>query len=448
MRARLTCCAETLRAVAIVCWLPLGLSAAEAEVVFDFEQPGLGDSFSAAGKLSASRVALPKAELPDGGGPAGFGVELKSEGGGGLFSKPGKLPADLLKTAEVELWVFRSADEAKAHPTGVIEVQFLEAGRTARFFRKVELTHTGWKKFELPLRWFRWSGGVPRWDRVDRLGLYFREPAAVRIDGIALDRSADPRGALLSPADLLPLAFAGAKAGSVQQQVSEQRAILTNCPQFDVAAFDKHLAAVDAAVLADLPFLAAPSNRPTLLVFATEAEYRQFTPRLAERLNSRAESPRSGGYTLHGLATSYWLPDADRPRPVFTHEYVHSLLSLRAGLDNSGEWLQEGLANYYQLRFHPQDLRAIVAAGLADANQRLPLEELASGKPVPSNRYWQAVTLIELLYTDKYRGKLPKLFAALAAAGSTDLGPHLTPILGTDWAGLTADWRKHCESRK
>ena len=427
--------------------LPGSALGQDVVTLFDFEGERLSNEWTGIGKIEAARVELAKDDLPKQGGPAGFGVRLKSVGGGGLFTKAPKLPVELLSAAEVELWIHRSADEAKAHPTSTMEVQFLEGGGPVRFFRKVELTHTGWRKVELPLKFFRWgTATIPRWNEVSRLGIWLRDAGEVQVDLVALERSKDPQAALLQADDLAAIAFPGAEAKTVRRLETDDRLVLTNVPQFDLEAFGKHLDKVEAAVLKDLPFLGPASNRPMLVVFASEDEFRQFTPRLAARFASEAHEPRSGGFTLLGIATSSWMGDA--PRPVFTHEYVHSLLSMRADLDNRGEWLQEGLANYYQLRFHPQDLKPIVAQGLTDAKFRLPLAELASGKPLPTNRYWQAVTLIELLVEkDPYRGNLKDLFAAFAAAGNTDLGPQLKPIYDTDWTALEAEWQKHCEAK-
>jgi hypothetical protein len=432
---------------AIVLLLPGFVLGQEVVTLFDFEGAKLSNDWTGVGKIEAARVELAKDDLPKEGGPTGFGVSLKSAGGGGLFTKAPRLPAELLSAAEVELWIHRSTDEAKAHPASVIEVQFLEGGGPVRFFRKVELTHTGWKKIELPLKFFRWgTATIPRWNEVSRLGIWLRDAAEIQVDVVAVERAKGGDAALLQPDDLAAIAFPDADAKSVRRVATDQRLVLTNVPQFDLQAFSTHLDEVEAAVFKDLPFLGPPSNRATLVVFATEDEYRRFTPRLAERFVSEAREPRSGGFTLLGIATSSWM--GERPRPVFTHEYVHSLLSMRADLDNRSEWFQEGLANYYQLRFYPQDLERIVAPAMSDASLRLPLKELADGRAIPTNRYWQAVTLVELLVEkDPYRGKLKDLFAAFAAAGSTDLGPQLAPIYDTDWTALEAAWRKHCEAK-
>ncbi|MDQ3621808.1 MAG: hypothetical protein M3463_04865 [Verrucomicrobiota bacterium] len=162
----------------------------------------------------------------------------------------------------------------------------------------------------------------------------------------------------------------------------------------------------------DLPFLEESSDLAPLLVFSSRDAYRAFPARLAAKLNAEATVPRAGGFTVFGIATSFWDPEQGSLRPVYTHEFVHALLSDRLRLDNRGEWLHEGLASRYQLRFHPQEnFGAIVADGLAAASRRLPLERLCDGQPIPSNRYWQALTVAGmLLQQEKYAPRAGRLF--------------------------------------
>jgi hypothetical protein len=348
--------------------------AQDTKTLFDFENRALSLDWQGSGRIEASRVALDAETLPLGekeGRPAGHGVRLKSPGGGGLFSKGFAAPVDWRATAELELWVYRSKEEAAARNASLILVQLLSKDGATNYGRKVELSHTGWKKLELPLRFFAWgSATVPRWTRVERVGIWLRDAGDLVVDGIGIETSPDARAAELRTADLESLAFPGAKAGTVRRVDTANRLVLTDAPNFDLIQYQKHLDAVEEALMADLPFLGPPSGRPTLIVFAQDADYRQFPPKFAGLFLQVAREPRADGFTARGLAMSSW--KGDKPRPVFTHEFVHSWLSVRADLDNRGEWLQEGLASRYQLRFHPQDLKPMVAAAMQDAKLRSP----------------------------------------------------------------------------
>ncbi len=422
--------------------------AQDTKTLFDFENRALSLDWQGSGRIEASRVALDAETLPLGekeGRPAGYGVRLKSPGGGGLFSKGFAAPVDWRATAELELWVYRSKEEAAARNASLILVQLLSKDGATNYGRKVELSHTGWKKLELPLRFFAWgSATVPRWTRVERVGIWLRDAGDLVVDGIGIETSPDARAAELRTADLESLAFPGAKAGTVRRVDTANRLVLTDAPNFDLIQYQKHLDAVEAALMADLPFLGPPSGRPTLIVFAQDADYRQFPPKFAGLFLQVAREPRADGFTARGLAMSSW--KGDKPRPVFTHEFVHSWLSVRADLDNRGEWLQEGLASRYQLRFHPQDLKPMVAAAMQDAKLRSPLSELANGRPIPTQRYWQAATLAGLLLeSEPLRSKLPAFLKAVQATGNTDLGPHLQPVFGLEWPALEAQWREYVD---
>jgi hypothetical protein len=124
-------------------------------------------------------------------------------------------------------------------------------------------------------------------------------------------------------------------------------------------------------------------------------------------------------------------------------------LSHAARLDNRGDWLQEGAATYFQMKYHRQEnLHQIVAQGIADRTAHSPLDELASGARIPMNRYWQAMTLVETLFDDESFGKqFPALMNDVSKTGNTDLRTKLEPIFGVDWPTLTARWRTHCEKK-
>jgi hypothetical protein len=200
---------------------------------------------------------------------------------------------------------------------------------------------------------------------------------------------------------------------------------------------------------ADLSFLTLKDDDhgPFLVIAPTRDAYRKFVTDFVTALNSQIAPPASDGFTFHGVAASYWDPQQGTLRPVYTHEYVHAALAEAMRIDNQGEWLHEGLGTYYQMKFHPQaNLKQIVQQGLQAPDYMTPLPRLCNGEAISNRRYWQAMTLVELLLSEpKYRQQLPQLIEALRNSKSTNLEPHLKPVLKTDWAQLTDDWRKHCQ---
>lgn len=432
-----------------------GLSAraddvAPSKVLFDFDDGGFERNWNVAGELEATAAEPPEAATEAAAAPAGLAAKIETPARGRWIAAAKQVPADWLKYDELWLWVYRGAAEAERGGPLTFEVVIAEQGQAAHFWRRVDVEGGGWQKVALPLKWFRQGPGrVARWDKIDRLEFRFRGAGRLWIDSITLREGKSHRAAELSEDDLRTLAFPSLKPDQVRAFRSDNALILTDEPELDLDMLGAHLNKVVGAVLADMPFLEKPPAPATLLVFSSREDFAAFTPALAKKLNSQAEAPSSGGFTVQGVATSFWDPRQGALRPVYTHEFVHSLLERTARLGNQGEWFQEGLASRYQLKFHPQEnFGEIVRLGVTDPMQHLPLERLLSGRAIPTNRYWQAATVAEMLLTDPdHRKRVPSLVEAFQDAGSTALEPQLKTVLETDWQGFERSWRQHCAEK-
>lgn len=107
----------------------------------------------------------------------------------------------------------------------VLEFRILEKDGVAGFWRRVDLSHEGWKKVVLPLRWFRYgTGRVPRWDRIDRFQFWFRDEARLWIDTLTLQEGRTDCSAELSAEDLRDVAFP--KAGPQEVKVRQTDQVL------------------------------------------------------------------------------------------------------------------------------------------------------------------------------------------------------------------------------
>ena len=424
---------------------------AEERMLFDFEAGGLSKDWAASGKISVAREQVPA--VPDDPHqtslPGGSGIVVKTMGQAAVYAKRGRVPAAWNQFHEVSFWVYRDAAEARERPQSVLEVQMYEADGHARFWRRVELDHTGWREVTLPLRWFRWGDHqrIPRWEKVDRFVFWFRDAANLTIDAIHVAKAQETDAAYLSPADLRQLAFPDDARARVV--AADHAVLLTNAAELDADRLLQHFGEVSTTIFKEMPYLDSPERRPVTIVFASRDQYRAFTTRLAAQLNSAAVPPESSGYTIHAISTSYWDREHGSLRPVFTHEFVHSLLCQSERLPSQGGWLHEGIASYYQLRFHPQkSFPEIVRQGLANEARRSQLPDVCRGQRVPLDRYWQALTVVELLRDNpKYDGKLADLLQAFENSGSTDLNEQIGTVLQTDWQSLTSDWINHCRQR-
>lgn len=416
-------------------------------LAFDGSDPA--GSWVTSGKSEHAVADAPAPSGAEGSGPAGKALSLKMAPGGAVASQGFDLPADWRAFQALSLWVFRDPAEALRRPGGRLEVQVLEEGGGARFRRTVELQHTGWCRLWLPLRWFRWGDGrVPRWDRVARLLFACPDGGELSLDSVALVPGAGAGASDLSAEDLRALAFPGAADGSVRTVASPDVLLLTDAPELDPDKLAAHLAGVKRAVYETFPFLEPPCVTPVVIVFRTNDTYQDFTPRLARQLNALAAEPQANGFTILGIATSSWHAELRQDRPVYAHEYVHALLALSALLPNRGDWMQEGLATLFQLRFHPQEgLAELVAKGVANLKAHQPLPKLCGGDRLPLGLYWQAMTVWETLRgSERWAPRLGGLFQAVRDSGSSDLGRHLG-VLGATWEELDAAWQAHCAAK-
>ncbi|MFG0318480.1 MAG: hypothetical protein ACF8XB_14495 [Planctomycetota bacterium JB042] len=417
----------------------------------DFERGALTDAWGAAGEISASRTDVPAAG-PDAppGGPGGKGLAITAGRGGRLFTRPGSLPRDWSSFESLSLWVHRSEAEAAARPASTFEVRFVEEGGGTWFWRKVAVDHVGWARTEVPLRYARWRvrGRVPRWDRIASLALSFRDAATIHVDALAIVDVPDGPGAHLRLDELVDAAFGGEAGASVREVRRPDLEIATDCAAIDLDLLERRLDRARAALRRDWPFLDAPRVPPRLLVFARDEAYRAFFPRFAERLNAAGTPPRSDGFTFFGLATGAYRETYGTLRPTYTHEFAHAWFVRAAGLQNRGEWLQEGLASRVQLELHPQDgFDALVRRARANPRSRSPLRELMNGERIPGDRYWQAATVVGyLLETDELARRLPDLIDRFRVDGSTNVAPHLEETLGfADFDALEAAWGTWCD---
>ena len=153
--------------------------------------------------------------------------------------------------------------------------------------------------------------------------------------------------------------------------------------------------------------------------------------------------PDSGGYHVLGIAASYWDEAHGTLRPVYTHEFVHSAVTYLGLQGSSGsDWFQEGIANLFQVRTHPQPgLSAIIEQGLDDPSYRNSLSGLCSGVGITMNRYWQALSVVDyLLRGEDVSEHFDDLLARIEQTGSVDLREHLEPVYGMDFETFEAGW--------
>ena len=426
------------------------------ERFFGFDTPALKKRWTAQGAITVQRKRPPIEYKSNGTNgvdtrrksvvPEGAAVHVSTSGKGVFLTTKGLTPRDWSDMETISFWVLRAERDA---PPTTVELQIYGTNPQAKFWRKLVIDHHGWKMISVQLRWMRWGNfHVPEWKDISRFGIYFRDAGDVWVDSISLEDASQALGATLVSKDLAEIAFPD-RADRVKQIDSKDVVLVTADAELNTDELTNHLSSVAQQVRADFSFLQRNQSSPKLVILPTRADYRQFVLDYAGALNSKSALPKSGGFTIQDVAASFWDPKFGTLRPVYTHEYVHGLLCHILQFQNASDWLHEGAAAYYQLKAHPQtNFSDIVRKGIEDRNFSTPLETLCNGKRIPLNRYWQAVTIIDLLLTDAaYRQRLPDLIAAFRRNGSTDLGPTLMSVFNTTWDQFTTDWRSHCRMR-
>lgn len=451
---------RAVRAAQLVAALALLVAGAFEPPRIDFEQERLEIAWSAAGAVTAARETLPdtsdaNAERAAADRPAGAGMRLTSHAGSGLvYTREGTLASDWSRFERISLWIRRSPERAAAGATQ-LELQMIEPGG-GRFSRALVLDHSGWRRFELPLSRFAWQQTrLPRWDRIRHLGLYLRGADDLWVDELRVHDDPDGPGPFLTADEVCEVAFGAAvDAGEGHREERAVRVfaehgieLISDAPKLDLAAVHGRLVAAARLIDPLLPPGGDPLRTPRLVVFADDADYRAFAPRLAEAFGRGADAPSSGGYTLLAIAHGAWSEEHGGERPTYVHEFVHSYLSCRALLPNRSEWLQEGLATHFQMHFHRQDdldeLVTNAASRLDDAGL---IAAITSGEPIASNRYWLAMTLVQtLMERERYAAGFTDLIAAARRNGSTALAPLLAEVYDSNESELFEQWRAWVE---
>ncbi len=375
-------------------------------ILFDFEAPGLNDQWQMRGGGSGSRDAA----------ESGWCLHVQPSATSKIASL--RVPADWSRYGEVTFRARAAADTS-------VQIWLAAGPARAAFWRKIELKAGSWQDVHVPLGWFRRGDGpAPSWSAVRAFSFTFRDTTEVWLDDIAV---ADG-----SPI-LTPETVAAVTGGTVTR--GRHAAVVSLVPSLNGVALVATLDSVADAVLADLPFLKTPAVPVPLVVFSDQGSYQAGVVKLGAAFAAIATAPSDDGFTIEGIATSSWDPSQGVGRSVYVHEFVHALLTHTASLPNGSEWLQEGLANWYQRRFFPQpSLGDVIRGRLANP---LPLSRLCDGQRIETRYYGDAWTVMGTLLEDPaWSGTLSKVFDAAARTGTTSLA-----ALGVDLDALDRDRR-------
>lgn len=426
------------RTLVFALWVSLSLTAVawcDTTTLEDFDGPfRLGQRWTAIGDITVERVNVPKPAADVTPGLAGKLVRCRASSGSAFvvsedFPGPGWLKADAVR------FHIRVPDQKSSDST-TMEFRVYSRDRRASLWRKFQVRSNEWQVIELPLHFFRYSTGASvGWSEVKRFGFQFRDAVNVEIDGIELisDGDGSPN---LTPEELGRLAFGDAPIFFR----SDQFVLITND---DRVAGDRLLTEFQKLrelVYADFPDLPKPRHAVMTLVFATKSQYQQFWPKFSQKHASVVAPVRSNGFSLLGVAGSYFSAEFGPVRPVWIHETCHALLGPALGLSNASEWLHEGLANHYQLNWTKQNLRELHRSRLASGSYK-PLSVLTNGKRLRLDDYAQATHFVGWLLANRQRKQqLSSAMTAMRKRCSTELEPICEEHFGMSIDALELEW--------
>jgi hypothetical protein len=368
-------------------------------------------------------------------GVSGKMVTVDAQAGGILAIRPDAQAPDYERGEGIR---FRAnAPQATKENPLVVEFRAYSKDRRAWFWRKVAVEQPGWQTIDVPLRYCRHSSGAHLdWSEARRYAFYFRQPGNVSLDGIEFVPSTAASPAYLSAEEIGKIGFSDTPRIYRNQHfavITDQEAL--NGPQL-LGQFEK----LYERLYQDFPKLSPPKSPVPCLIFSTEEEFRAFWPRLAERFGSEMSPVKADGFTALGIAGSFYRPSAGSVRPVYIQEACHALLARVWGVANQGEWLHEGLANYYQLQWSGQDINQLTSKSVQEGKFP-PLEQIVNGKPIGMDNYAQAVLFTKWLVTDDTRrSQLFQAMLDMRQRCSTELAPIAQQRFGMDLKQLETAW--------
>ncbi len=410
------------------------LSAERIQVLEDFEgDERLGTRWTAHGDIRVSR-STDKEAVAD---PVGGGNRFVTcqTGSGSTLATQSTVPRS--EWERFDKLRFRiQIEEASSENPVTLEFRAFSRERSASFWRKITIRDPDWNQIDVPLQFCRYSPGASlTWNEIHRFGFRFRAAATVRLDDIELVADADGSPELTTE-ELAQIAF-GSRAIIYRDQ---QFHLITDDRRLDGEATLAEFQKLRAMIQRDFPDLPRQRRPIQTLVFSSRDTYRNFWPRFGLKFASTVPPVTTDGYSLLGIAGSYYSAQYKTVRPVLIHEACHAFFAHCTGLPNATEWLHEGLANYYQLNWTGQDVIAMTHQRMQQG-KLVPLDELLTGKRIRISDYAQVAAFVQWLMNDAAcRKQLSAAMRVMRQRCSTQLQPICETTFGVPLEQLELSW--------
>lgn len=407
----------------------------------DFDTVGIGERWTLIGQdATASRSDAPAQAPLD--GISGKILNVKFVPGSILAMKQ-EIAWPVLETPSAIRFRVRALQAAEDDPER-LEIQVYSRERRAWRWHKVVLTNTDWQMLELPLRWFRHSGkSHVDWSEAQRFAVYSSTAGEVQFDRIELVQDQALTGTNLLPAELSAMAFGD--RGKVT--VDGPFALITDANDLDTDAILERLHELHRSTNELLGEFEHREGSVPLIVFSQGSDFQEFFPKLGAVLNATVSSPRTQGYTVFGIACCVRSDDFGPVRPIYVHETCHAMLAQRLGIDNSNEWLHEGMASHFQSRLLAQDdNRREIAADVLRSPAAW--DKLLSGEAIELADYAEAMFLIEWMLSEPARReRFLESLGKFRSVGSTKFDELVIEASGMSVEEARIDWLRYVESQ-
>lgn len=407
----------------------------------DFDTVAIGDRWSLIGQdATASRVDAPADSGISGVAGKVLNVDFVPQS---ILAMKQEVPWPQLEEPSAIRLCVRALEANEADPER-LEIRVYSRERRAWRWYKVMLSNTSWQQLELPLRWFRYSeSSHVDWSEAQRFAVFSSTQGSVQFDKIELVQDQERIGSNLVPNELSELAF-GAR-GHVT--IRGPFALITDADDLEEETILAKLEELQRSVDEMLGDYEYEEGSIPLIVFSQEPDFQAFFPKLGAVLQATVRPPRTQGFTVFSIACCVRSDEFGPIRPIYVHETCHALLAERLGIDNSSEWLHEGLASHFQSRLMAQDENRKQAA--ADV-LRSPAawDKLLSGSPIELSDYAEAMFIIEWLQQDAAtQERFVKSLANVRQAGSTKFDELILEVCGKPLDEARADWLKYVETQ-
>lgn len=404
------------------------------QVIDNFDQTSLKEKWTAIGKIRASTQKFDG----DFAGATGNICTVVAEAETTFAVLPPKNVAAENRFDTLRFSV-RAAEASSAKPQ-LFTVRFYSTERRAYRWRNVAIEKAEWQTIELPLEFFPHSRAatVP-WNEAVRCAFYFPEGGTFEFDSIEL---VDREGvdSQLDIREISEFAF-GNRSESTK---GGGFVVISDAKPLEREKLATELQKMSERISSDLSLQEIDNIQVPLLIFSEEKQYREFFPKLGKALGAQLAPPQSDGFAAHDIAASFYDPNKGSLRPVFAHESVHSFLSQAFGISNSGEWLQEGFANYYQMIWMNESFESM-AAQMVKRNPPK-LKELLSGEPIGIPNYPWALMFVKWQIEDPVRKeRFLNEIKAMKKNASTNFEPFLKDR-ETSWDELDKDYFQFLQS--